>query len=412
MTSEKSARGLVWALTWRFLRGRRSRLLDGTARAALAAIAIGVFAMVIAMALMTGYREDLQRKLVAGNAAVIVYPLSEGGEAKITELARAVEGVESVRRVLFGQGALASEAVPDGVDVTFRGASVALDEAAGFSELGEVERFDLETSSPAGDDVLLGEELAKTLEIAPGDVLRLTAVAMSSGRPRFRFRSVRVVGTFRTGFSEFDQEWVVIDRPVLEELVDRAGKGLFEVVVEDLDDAAVVADTARLLLGPDFLVTDWREMNGELFTALKVQQVALFFVLGLIVLVSTFNVASTLVVLVRERMREIGVLSALGLAPELLRRVFFLYGSLLSAIGVAVGVLLGTSISWFMTRFEIIRFDAEVASIYFIESVPFRVRLQDLAAIVIFTVAVTLIACWLPARRAGRIQAAEALRYE
>ena len=236
--------------------------------------------------------------------------------------------------------------------------------------------------------------------------------ARRRGRPQFQFRSVRFAGLFRTGFSEFDREWVVIDRAVLERLVDRAGSGLYEIVVEDLADAGPIAETSRLLLGPDFLVTDWRELNGELFTALEVQQVALFFVLGLIVLVSTFNVASTLVVLVRERMREIGVLSALGLPPRQLRRVFFLYGSLLSTVGVTIGVAFGTFVSWFMTRFEVIRFDAEVASIYFIQSVPFRVRWQDLGAIVLFTLAVTWIACWLPARRAGRVEAAVALRYE
>jgi len=403
---------LVWALTWRFLRGRRSRLLDGTARAALAAIALGVFAMVIAMALMTGYRHDLQRKLVAGNAAVIVYPLADGEEEKVLELERAVDGVSAVRRVVFGQGALSSDAAPDGVDVTLRGARVAADPADTSAELGEVERFPV-GEKPAGvEDVLLGEELARSLAAGPGDVLRLTLVTMQAGRPRFRFVSARIVGIFQTGFSEFDREWVVIDRSVLERLTGRLGAGIFEVVVDDLESTSAVADTARLLLGADYLVTDWRDLNRELFAALEVQQVALFLVLGLIVIVSTFNVASTLVVLVRERMREIGILSALGLPPAELRRVFFLYGSILSAVGVALGVAGGTFISWFMTRFEIIRFDAEVASIYFIQSVPFRVRWQDLAAVVAFTLVVTLIACWVPARRAGSVDAATALRYE
>ena len=115
---------LSWVVAWRFLRGHRSRLLDGTARAALAATALGVTAMVIAMALMTGYREDLQGKLVRGNAAVIAYPVGAEGSRVVAEKERALEaipGVERIGRVAYGQGSLASDAVPSGTEVILRG---------------------------------------------------------------------------------------------------------------------------------------------------------------------------------------------------------------------------------------------------------------------------------------------------
>jgi len=138
----------------------------------------------------------------------------------------------------------------------------------------------------------------------------------------------------------------------------------------------------------------------------------LFIVLGLIVLVSTYNVASTLVVLVRERMRDLGALGALGLSPVRLSRVFLLYGGFLGGLGTILGVAIGWTACWVLTTFELIRFDSEVAAIYFISSVPFRVRPGDLLAIVVFTLLVTLRACWKPARRASRIEPAVALRYE
>ena len=142
------------------------------------------------------------------------------------------------------------------------------------------------------------------------------------------------------------------------------------------------------------------------------QQIALFFVLGLIVLVSTFNVASSLVVLVRDRMRDVGVLAAIGLTPGELRSIFLFYGGALGVVGCICGVVLGAGIAWALTEFELIRFDPELAAIYFISSVPFRVDFADLMRVVGFTLVVTLVACWLPARKAGRVQPATALRYE
>lgn len=407
---------LVATLAWRFLTGRRSRLLTGTSWAAFAATALGVMAMVIAMALMTGYREDLQARLLSGNAAIIVYPalpLVTAREAP-REALLAIPGVTDVRRVSYGQGSLASERSTAGEEVTLRG----IDGAAGLAELGEVSwaagTDPARPLAPAGVlPVLVGSDLARRLEASPAAALRLMVLGFDGNEPRFGYRAARLAGTFTTGFSEFDASWVLLDREVLDALIGSAGaQGMFEVAVAEAGEAEGVAARVREVLGEDYLVTDWRDMNRELFTALKLQQVALFGVLGLIVLVSTFNVASTLVVLVRERMRDLGVLSALGLSPRGHRAVFLAYGLLLGSLGALAGVALGVAVAWVFTTFEIIRFDPEMAAIYFVSSVPFRVRAADVAAIVAFTLALTLAACWLPARRAGRVQPAAALRYE
>jgi len=408
---------LPWSIAWRFLRGRNSRLLDGTARAALIATTLGVTALVVAMALMTGYRKDLQQKLVRGNAAVMAYPIGGGMWDLEDETRRAIEsipGVEGLRRVSYGQGALASRHLPDGVEVTLRGVEPG-------HHLGSLGQVNLEPGfDPAGDwtsgDVpalVVGSSLLRRLDPEPGEPLRLMVLGAQRGRPRFRYSSARSVGTFTTGFSEFDQAWVVASRSLLERL---SGGGeameLFEIGVSDLSAADHIGQEVESILGDDFLVVDWRSLNRELFTALKVQQIALFFVLGLIVVVSTFNVASTLVVLVRERMRDVGVLAALGLRPAELRKVFLIYGGGLGGVGCTLGVALGWTVSWILTRFELIRFDPEMAAIYFIDSVPFRVELFDVLTIVVFTLAVTVVACWLPARRAGWMSPSAALRYE
>lgn len=385
--------------------------MDGTARAALAATALGVTAMVVAMALMTGYRDDLEGKLIRGNAAVIAYPVGKGAgldPAKRAALAR-LPGVRQIGEVAYGQGSLASSAQPQGIEVVLRGV-----------DPGAVSRGGLGASAAElalGPDGLpravLGAELARRLGVRPGDPLRLVALGFSGDRPRFRYQSLRVARVFTTGFAEFDRTWMILDRPLVERLMGSGlGGDLLEFTLADPARAPLAAERISTILNPDFVVTDWQQLNRELFTALKLQQVALFLVLGLIVLVSTFNVASTLVVLMRERMRDIGVLGALGLSPWRLRGAFLLYGGILGGLGTLLGVALGAGACWVLTTFHLIRFDPEVAAIYFVSSVPFEVRPEDLAAVVGFALLVTLLACWVPAFRAARIDPSSALRYE
>jgi lipoprotein-releasing system permease protein len=261
--------------------------------------------------------------------------------------------------------------------------------------------------------VVLGSELARRLAAEPGESLRLMVLGLHQGRPHFRYRSVELAGVFTTGFSEFDEAWAITDRDELIRLAGgEVGSSLIEIALQDPDQADVVAEEVRTILQSDFLVTHWRDLNRELFTALEVQQIALFFVLGLIVLVSTFNVASSLVVLVREKMRDIGSLAAIGLSPSDLRWVFLFYGLGLGLVGTIAGIAVGALASWVLTEFELIQFEPELAAIYFISSVPFRVELLDILAVAAFSLTVTLVACWIPARRAAAVLPATALRYE
>jgi len=415
-------------LAWRFLRGdhsHRSRLLDGTARSALLATALGVTAMVVAMALMTGYREDLQRKLVRGNAAVVIYPLGGEGTGRVgadtaTRLLR-VPGVQRVGRVVYGQGSLsfdgargpaatpgnpANSASSMDTEVILRGI-----DPGGGQLSARAEQIEIGQDGLAG--VVLGKDLAAHLGAKQGDVIRLVSLGLAEGRPKFRYLSLRVTGTFATGFAEFDQSWVLLARRKVEELMGGgAGTDLLELTLDDPARAREVADQVEKTLGSGFLVSSWQELNKELFAALRLQQIALFGILGLIVLVSTFNVASTLVVLVRERMRDLGALAALGLPPSQLQRTFLLFAAALGLTGTLIGVAIGTSACWILTTFRLIRFEPEIAAIYFIDYVPFRVVPQDLLAIVGFALLVTLLAASIPAWRAGRLDPSAALRYE
>jgi lipoprotein-releasing system permease protein len=403
---------LLIEVAWRFLRGRRSPLLDGAARSAFGAVAIGVTAMVVAMALMAGYRDALERKLLQDSAAVMVYPLSLDSlqpSSEVADIVRSVPGVVGLRRVVYGQGSLRSRARPEGVDVTLRG----VDQPGAVGGLGRVTRLPRPASSEELTELVVGSEVAAALEVGEDEVVRLLVLGVLQGRPHFSYRSAVISAVFSSGLAEFDQKLVVLERETLEMLIGASvGDTIVEVLVENPGRAAEVAALVDQRLGADFLVASWQDLNRELFTALEVQKMALFLVLGLIVVVSTFNVASSLLVLVRERSRDIGVLAALGLSSRALRRLFLLYGGGLSLAGVVAGIAFGTGLAWFLTRYDLIRFDAELAAIYFLHSVPLEVRWADVAAVAAFTLIVTVAACWLPARRLGRLDPATALRTE
>ena len=403
MSGPPLAGPLLPTLALRLLAGRGSRLLAATAWAALGATALGTAALAVAMALMTGYREDLQAKLLGGNAAVLVFSRPASADLVPEDPAprlREIAGVTRVDRVAFLQGVLAGPAGE--AEVTVRGAGPEAGSLAG-------------PRTPTGEDgiahVRLGRELARTLGAAPGDTLRWTVLGLADGRPRFSFRTLFVEDTFATGFSEFDQSWAVLAESTLT-AIPGAGTPSWELAVDDPARAPRVADEVRDRLGPDYLVADWTELNRELFAALKLQKLALFLLIGLVLVVATFNVASTLMVLVRERRRDLGVLAALGLEPARLERTALLYGLFLGAAGTAAGLALAAAIAWVIDRFELLSFGPEVAAIYFLSSVPLRLSGVDAATIALFALAVTLVSCWLPARRARRLVPAAALQYE
>ncbi len=377
--------------------------------------------MVVAMALMTGYTAELKRKLGEVGAIQVTSQLPPGfgeealgpGDARpedLLELAR----VHSVQKVVFGQGAISTRGGKS-LDVVLRGVE------EGSKNFG----VDLEANPElltggagmAGSPgervipgVLLGQELARRLGASLGDRLELVAVGLDNGVPRFRYRTLEFTGTFATGFAEFDQGYAMLGADQLALL--GGGLTVYEVAVDDFDRVVEVSDEAQRLLGDHWFVSDWLRQNPGLFTALRLQKLLLFLTLSLIVVVSTFNVASTLVVLVREKMRDIGILTALGMRPRQIEILFLACGGFLGMTGTAIGLLVGSTIAWLLTTFRVIRFNSSVAKIYFIDWVPFEVRVLDLAAIAFFATVVTLLASWIPARRAARIDPAQALRYE
>ena len=406
-----------WVLAWRYLRGERSQILSSTALAALLATTLGVTAMVVAMALMSGYTDNLKKKLIGLQGDVIASPIAiqDFEASKQALLEASVEGVTAVGRVAYGGGSISAPNAPEGLFVVLRGiegssAPKLLDESGSPTLDGA--QVELGADEKGVPGVLMGRGLQDHLKLETGDVARLVVPVQGERRMRFRYRSVRLKGTFTTGFAEFDSSWVLLDRQVLEQVRGTDGLDILELKLDPQVDREATAQRIENVLGPNWIIQRWETLNGGLFAALELQEMLLFLVLGLIVVVSTFNTSSTLIILVRERMNDIGVLGSLGLEPRRLWWVFVWYGLGLGIAGIALGVTLGAGISWVVTKFELVRFDPEVAAIYFIDSVPFQVEAGDLLAIVVFSLVVTFFACALPAARAARMEPSAALRDE
>jgi lipoprotein-releasing system permease protein len=416
---EGPALTLPMELAVRYFRRRSSRLVSRVSVLAIAGVALGVTALVIAMGLLSGYRDEIQSKLIGANADVVVFPLTSGGiadpgrlEAKLRRYPR----VRAAAPVIYWQGTAASEGDPDGTNAVVKGVDAARERAVAPAGrvLDEGER--LFAAGPGGlEGCAVGADLAARLRLKAGDAVVLTVPDASRRNAGFalRRRAFRVAKVFRTNFYEYDSEWVFVSREAARSLARfPAAANVLEVKLDTIDRTPEATARIREILGEGFSVTDWRSLNGSLFSALTVQKITLFLVIGLIVAVSTFNIVATLVMNVQEKKRDIGVLSALGAPPGLASSAFLRLGMLLGGSGVLAGLAAGAAVCAVLTRFRLVRFPPDVAEIYFVSFVPFEVRPRDIAAIAVFSLAVIAAAAWLPARRAARVSIADALRYE
>jgi lipoprotein-releasing system permease protein len=403
-----------------YLRARSSRLVSSVSLLSISGIGLGVAALVVAMGLLSGYQREIRENLIGANAEVVLFPLSLDAEADPGSAARRVSALPRVRAtapVIYQSGLATSERNPDGTDVVLKGIDPASERKVSRLDayLPGAEAALTRGSADSPPGAALGVELARLLDVREGDTVLLSVPDNTAGASALvpRTAPFRVARIFRTNFYESDSELVFLDREVLRSLARMEGEAnVIEIKLDTIRDTEGAARTIGEAAGKEFSVTDWRSLNTGLFSALHIQQITLFFVIGLIVAVSTFNIVATLVMTVQEKKRDIGILTALGAEPRFFPRVFLLLGSLLGGAGIVAGAAFGALVCWVMTAFRLLRFPPGVAEIYFVSYIPFVVRPLDLAAIVAFAGVVILLASWVPARRAGRVNIAEALRYE
>jgi lipoprotein-releasing system permease protein len=405
---------LPFEIAWRYLKRPTDALVSAVGFVSIFGLVIGVMALVISMALMTGYRGDLQRKLLAGNAEVFVY--SVGGPiantSRLLQIVRTTPGVDEAAPVLFQHALVTTERNTTGTEVMVKGIEPSRARTSPMlaKVVGDRGVFDT-TEGEAG--VAVGKYLATRLGVSPGMSISITVPTENSGSFLPRSSSFVVTNIFDTGFYEYDARWLFIDLRDAERLLDMPGSAnLVEVKLEPGASLDAVTNAIETRTDHRYAVSDWRDMNRQLFSMLKIQQLVLFIVIGLIVFVSTFNIVSTLIMTVHEKRKEIGILASMGADRRTIRRIFLWYGSMVGLLGTLTGVILGVVICYVITRFRLVSFPPEIAEVYFVSSIPFVTRGVDLAVISAFSIIVSFLATIVPSMRAARLNPVESLRHE
>ena len=388
-------------LALRFLRRRTGVLLRGTALAAFAGIALAVTALVVTVALMTGYSRAIATALQRGNAHMVGFALGSLKSDQAHELANRVANVDGVRRatpVTYLTGLLDDPAEPTNpLPVTLK----AVADPPSYTGF--------ETWPSNGTlTAILGQRLSRRVGLAAGDraTVRLPPEDGSWILPAL---TMEVIGTFSLSFAEFDEQWITV--PLAEVLRSLPESGVAGIEIELENPLAVDAVREDLEhIDSHLFFTDWREMSRDLFAALRWQTLSLFVVLSLVVAVASFQVSSALVVLAIDKQRSTGMLQALGATPSRIRRVLVFAGVILGGTGVAAGICIGCVASWIMTVTRAVRFPPGLARVYMVDSIPLiPAPLLVLAIAAVCMLLVFLASIW-PAWKTSRQDPVVALR--
>jgi len=389
----------AWFLAGRLLRRRGTALLRTSAVAALSAVALGVAALVVALALMTGYSAALRSGVLAASGHLVVLsPPGLPADEVSAAAARvaAVPGVVRVGAVAYLPGMLFARNGGDAELVSVRASA----SPPPFVHLA---------SAGAGGPLpaAVGRGVARRIGARAGDVVLLQVV--SAGAPRVV--PVRIDQVFSTGFAELDERFLVTDLASLGRRVPGLPSGGLEAWLADPARAEALRDRVEAACGRGSIVTTWQESNRNLFAALRWQKLSLGLVLSLVLGVGAFEVASALVVLVTEKRRAFGVILAIGGPPGLVRRTLVLAGAALGGVGVAVGIGLGVVVAALLTALHIPHFPPDIASIYMVDTIPLRVIPGDVAVVLGLGMVEVLLAALLPAARTSRREPVEVLRW-
>ena len=375
-------------------------------------VAVGVTALIVALALMTGLQGELRDRILGATAHVYVWKTGGLGDyhADVRRL-QAVEGVIGAAPALLGKALLRTG--KGDAFVTIKGIDPALEpdvtDVGRSMVQGRVTDLAPRTEEEA-PGILIGADLAKEIGASVGDsVTVLTPEGTLSPMGMMpRARRLRVAGIYKLGLYEFDAASGFVTLELAERLLNKT-PDLIELRVRDVYAAPQLAARLQEQLGPEFVTQDWADMNGSLFSALRLEKIAISITIGLIVMVAALNIIASLVLLVMEKSRDIAILKTMGASRRSIMAVFMAQGLLIGLVGTTVGAALGTTLSWVLDRYKLIQLSADV---YQVSHVPFVVLPGDFAIVVVCAVVICFLATIYPSRQAARLDPVQALRFE
>jgi lipoprotein-releasing system permease protein len=409
-----------WMLSLRYLRARRKEgFISVIATISFLGITLGVMTLIVVMAVMNGFRQELLEKILGLNGHLLIQPL----ESPLTDWQAVAErvsqatGVRLAAPIVEGQALASSPFNASGVLVRgIRGADLTkLSSVASNIKFGTLEGFD------EGQGIAIGKRLADQLSLRVGDSITLVAPrgAVTPMGTTPRIKSYKIAAIFEIGMSEYDAAFVFMPLPESQAYFNRAGDVTSIEIYTDNPDRVderfrkLIHDTA----GRPIYMIDWQHRNATFFNALQVERNVMFLILMLILLVAALNIVSGLFMLVKDKGGDVAILRTMGATPGAIMRVFLITGASIGVVGTVVGFLLGTIIclnadalrrffSW-LTNTEL--FSPEL---YFLSRLPAEMNAGETTAVVVMALALSLLATLYPSWRAARLDPVEALRYE
>ncbi len=400
----------------RYLRARGQRSnLSLFVWIGIGGVFLGVSALIVVLAVMTGFQDGIKDKIIAANPHILIMEGGARGVADGPALARRIGPVKGVQaatpfvlqQALFtGQGGGATGGFLRGVDLDSPAVRAGLQSQI---RLGSLEPLLRAGGEPA---ILLGRELGRSLGVIPGDDVTVISPqgAMTAVGLVPKMRRFRVAGFIEIGLYEYDSSLAYTALAPAQEFAGLGDRVTgVEVKLDDPFDAKAVGRRIAQSVGGLYWIRDWMEMNRNLFAALQLEKLALFVIVTIIVLVAGFAIIGHLVLLVAEKRKEIGILKAMGATSASIASVFLAVGMLIGAVGTVAGSAFGLLLIWVQNTYKIIRLAGDV---YQIDYLPMKLTGGDFALVVGATLLISFLATLSPARRAAGLEPVDVLRYE